>query len=67
MTQPRRKSLFTRIAYSFFGDINGPRPKTLTKLDVYVANGYLYLGEYQLTPDDAFEVATEILRRLNQR
>lgn len=64
-TTHKRKSLFTRVAASLFGDIYGPRrPKTLTKTDVHVANGYLYLGEYQLTPTDAFEVATEILRRL---
>jgi hypothetical protein len=54
------KPLFTRIAESLFGV---PPQKKLTKMDVHALNGYVYIGEYALTPEEAIDVAVEILRR----
>ncbi len=59
--RPRQLSIFTRISYAIFGE---PRPKRLTKMDVRVLNGFLYIGEYQVTPEDAGDIAIEILKRL---
>lgn len=62
--RPRQVSIFTRISYALFGE---PKPKKLTKLDVRVLNGYLYIGEYQVEPGDASDIALEIIRRLRNR
>ena len=51
------------LGRALVGDVNGPRQKTLSPLDIHDANGWVYVGDYQLSKADAYSVAVEILRR----
>lgn len=45
-------------------DIHGPTRKRLTALDVREQDGVFFIGDHQSTPEEAYGVALEILRRL---
>lgn len=48
-------------------DIHGPTRKHLTALDICERDGVFHIGEYQSTPEEAYNIALEILRRLPKR
>lgn len=63
--EPKQPGPFVRFLNAVGRLVVGDRrPKRLTHLDVHSLNGYIYVGEYELTPPDAVEVAREILRRV---
>jgi len=57
------KSLWTRIAESIFGV---PPRKTLTKMDIHDLNGVVHIGDYQVSKEEALDIAVEIIRRANR-
>lgn len=56
----------SRALRALFGadDIHGPAKRPLTAMDVSVQNGMFIIGDRTATPDDAYRIALEILKRL---
>jgi hypothetical protein len=68
MTQKKRNA-FLRVLAQLFGsdEIYGPSRKNLSTLDIHWMNGVMTVGEYELSEQEAYDVAIAILKRLPKR